>query len=109
VSFARNLRALTGLHGLTGTQLADVLGLSRPAVSDLLAGKRNPSFETVLAIQGVFGISSELATESLLDLLPRFADRDRFVATVRELATRPGDEQRRRYFEVALMELERGR
>ena len=109
LNFSRNLRALSGLHGLTGTALADVLGISRPAASDLLTGKRQPSLPTLLAIREVFGIGSDLVSEPLIDLLPAFADRDRFTATVQQLAKRPGDVQRQRQFQAELFSLRGGK
>jgi transcriptional regulator with XRE-family HTH domain len=100
---------MAGMHDLNGTTLADVLGLSRPAVSDLMTGKRSPSLPTLLTIQQVFGIGSQLASEPLDVLLPRLADPERFRATVQELATRPGDVQRQRSFQAELFSLQRGK
>ena len=84
--FARNLRALAGLHDLTGTDLAAILGLSRPAVSDLMRGRRQPSLPTLLMIREIFGIGSDLASDPLEELLPTFADPERFRAAENEIA-----------------------
>ena len=111
--FARNLRALAGLHGLTGGGLAAVLGLSRPAVSDLLTGKRQPSLQTVLRIRDVFDIGSSLVSEPLEAILPRLADTARYRYTLEQLARLEGDDsttiQVQRHAEVELFALRRRR
>jgi transcriptional regulator with XRE-family HTH domain len=94
--FARNLRALAGLHDLNGTEMAAVLGLSRPAVSDLMTGKRQPSLPTLLRLREVFGVGSEMASDPLDVMLPQLADPERYRATLERLANLDGYPQLQR-------------
>jgi transcriptional regulator with XRE-family HTH domain len=106
--FARNLRALAGLHDLTGTDLASVLGLSRPAVSDLLTGKRQPSLPTLLRLREVFGVGSEMASDPLDVMLPQLADSERYRATLERLAQLDTNLQVQRRAKVELRTLRVG-
>ena len=108
--FGRNLRALAGLHDLSGTDLAAVLGISRPAVSALLTGKNQPSLQTLLRVREVFGVGSELVSDPLPDLLPQLADSDRYLATLERLAKmEPRATQPARRAKVELAALRGGR
>ena len=68
--FADNLARLAGLHRLNGLELAKRLGLSRQAVSALLAGHSQPSTQTLLKVEELFGVGSEIMTSDFGDLLP---------------------------------------
>jgi transcriptional regulator with XRE-family HTH domain len=78
--FARNFNHLLGLHLLTATLAKEHLELSAQAISELKAGKRQPSLRTLQKISAFF----EIPIDRLLDadfedlLANELADRERF-------------------------------
>ena len=55
--FASRLLSLRSSAGLSQRALADVLGLTNPAIAMLERGKRSPSFEVLLALADYFNVS----------------------------------------------------
>lgn len=52
-------------HGLSQTQLAQIIGIKQPAVARLEAGETNPSWETLNRLSQALGI------EFLVDIAPK--------------------------------------
>lgn len=79
-NFARNFSHLIGLHLLTATAAKEHLELSAQAISELRAGKRQPSLSTLQKISGFFEIPIDrLLDADFEDLLGNeLSDPDRF-------------------------------
>lgn len=54
--FFKNLKELRTSHGMTQSQLAELLGVAKSTVSMYENGRREPSFETAEAIADIFNI-----------------------------------------------------
>ncbi len=54
-----NIKILRGQHGITQQKLADLLGLSRPTVSQIEIGERKLSADELLKLADIFNISVE--------------------------------------------------
>jgi transcriptional regulator with XRE-family HTH domain len=61
--FAARLRELRTAAGLTQQQLAQGAGLSLGAVRDLEQGRTRPTWETVLRLAGVLGVTCDAFTQ----------------------------------------------
>jgi len=57
--FAGRLRELREQAGLTQPQLADRAGLSKAGIADLEQGRRQPAWETVVALAKALGVSCD--------------------------------------------------
>lgn len=55
----KNIRELRGRHGMTQQRLADLLGLSRPTISQIEIGERKLSADELLKLADIFGVSIE--------------------------------------------------
>jgi transcriptional regulator with XRE-family HTH domain len=86
--FAENLERLSGLHGLTMREVAQLSGVSESVISKWSRGVRRPGFESALAIGGVFGISADrLANATIVELLqPEIVSEARFLEVERKIA-----------------------
>jgi transcriptional regulator with XRE-family HTH domain len=54
-----NIRKLRGQHGMTQQKLADLLGLSRPTISQIEIGERKLSADELLQLADIFNVSVE--------------------------------------------------
>ena len=52
--FVDNISRLAGMHLLTQSEVAEMVQMSRTTFSKWNAGERSPSFETALALSGLF-------------------------------------------------------
>lgn len=55
-AIAHNIRTLREMHGLSQVGLATQSGLTSAAISMFEAGKRKPSFDSLLRIKRAFGV-----------------------------------------------------
>lgn len=53
------IKFLRAQHNLTQEQLAQKIGITRPALSDIETGKRMPGGKVVIRIANVFGVPAE--------------------------------------------------
>jgi transcriptional regulator with XRE-family HTH domain len=79
-NFARNFSHLIGVHLLTAQSAKQHLDLSAQAISELRAGKRQPSLQTLQKTSGFFEISIDRLLEAEFEdlLANELADSDRF-------------------------------
>ena len=84
------LPRLMGLHNLSGTRAAPLLGMSPQHLALLMNGKRNPTYERLRAIGDLFGIQTDrLVDASFEDLLQHeLADPQRFRDTEQRIQKR---------------------
>jgi transcriptional regulator with XRE-family HTH domain len=76
------LPRLMGMHNLSGTAAAKLLGMSAQHMWMLLNGRRRPTYERLRAIGDLFGIHHDrLVDTPFEDLLPELADPQRFRNT----------------------------
>jgi transcriptional regulator with XRE-family HTH domain len=78
--FPDNVRRLFGLHALSGSEAAKLLGISQSTIVKWAQGTRAPSFKTALIVGDFFQISADrLATAEFSDLLANeLANPERF-------------------------------
>lgn len=58
-SMQNRIKELRAKYNLTQEQLAEKIGISRPALSDIETGKTIPRGQTIIRIANVFGIPAE--------------------------------------------------
>jgi transcriptional regulator with XRE-family HTH domain len=88
--FANNLARLLGLHRLTAREAADMLAMSRSALTKWATGDRRPSFTAALVVGDFFGVPADrLARADFADLLEHeLADPQRFREVEAEIRRR---------------------
>jgi transcriptional regulator with XRE-family HTH domain len=88
--FAENLQRLLGLHRLTTREAADMLAMSRSALTKWASGDRAPSFTAALVVGDFFGVPADrLARADFADLLEHeLADAARFNEVEAEIRRR---------------------
>jgi transcriptional regulator with XRE-family HTH domain len=78
--FADNFQSLLGLHRLTATEGAELLGTTRQTLSAWTTGRRLPDRDSLLRISRLFEISGDvLILRETEELLPLLADAERFA------------------------------
>jgi transcriptional regulator with XRE-family HTH domain len=89
-NFVDALRRLMGLHNLSGTRAAPLLGMSPQHLALLMNGKRNPTYERLRAIGDLFGIQTDRLVDAPWDdlLQHEIADPQRFHATEQRIQER---------------------
>jgi transcriptional regulator with XRE-family HTH domain len=89
-AFADNLQRLLGLHRLTAREGADMMAMSRSALTKWATGDRRPSFTAALVVGDFFGVPADrLARADFADLLEHeLADPDRFREVEAEIRRR---------------------
>jgi transcriptional regulator with XRE-family HTH domain len=76
--FGRNIIRLTGMFGLTQSQLAQAVGVTPQTIS-LWTHGREPSTSVLLRISEIFELpASKLFTSEFADLMPLMADPDHY-------------------------------
>ncbi len=61
---AERLRVAREMAGLTQAQVADILGLHRPAISEMEAGRRKVSGEELGKLSEVYGVAVDWITQT---------------------------------------------
>jgi transcriptional regulator with XRE-family HTH domain len=56
MAFDANLRRLMGMHGVQQRELAEVVGISKQAVFQLLSARHGPSLPTARRLSALFGV-----------------------------------------------------
>jgi transcriptional regulator with XRE-family HTH domain len=59
IDFGKKISQLRAERGLTQSALSDVLGVSRALIHAYESGKRNPSYENLMQIALLFGVSMD--------------------------------------------------
>ncbi len=89
-AIAGRLRLARELAGLSQSQVARLLGLARPAISEIEAGRRRVAAEELSALAGIFGVDATWLAEGQGPGSAR--ENDRVSLAARELAKlRPDD------------------
>jgi len=89
MELGKNIARIRKLHNLTSTQLAELVGIKQPYLSQIERGRRSPSLEVLQKIAKVLDTTvSELLGE-VPEQLPE--DMKRLVATARELSSEQVD------------------
>ncbi len=88
--FADTLPRLMGLHNLSGTKAADLLGMSPQHMWMLVNGKRNPTYDRLRAIEQLFVIDKDRLVDVPFEELLRneIADPERFREAEERIAKR---------------------
>lgn len=95
--FGQNLIRLIGMHGLTSSAAARVLGISSQTVSSWVRGHSNPSTSVVMQVSMFFEIPADrLFAAPFYDLLDVLADRDRYRRVEEKIQERLGTEPARK-------------
>lgn len=89
-SVAQRLRMAREMAGLSQAQVADRLGLHRPSVSEIEAGRRRVSAEELSFLATLFGVSEAWILGSTPEKLE--VNDDRISLAARELAKLSGKE-----------------
>ncbi len=55
----KNLREIRKEYGMTMKELADKIGVSESAISQYENGKREPGYETLIKLAGLFNVSAD--------------------------------------------------
>jgi transcriptional regulator with XRE-family HTH domain len=92
--FAGRLKELRERAGWTQKELAGRAGLTQAAISDLEQRRRAPLWETVLALAGALGVSTDAFAQKPAKQAPPGRGRPR--KTPGDHATPPGGERRKR-------------
>ncbi len=64
MEIAKRLRAARQQCGLSQGQVADMMGLQRPSISELEAGRRGVSAEELVKFAKIYGVSTSWLTKS---------------------------------------------
>lgn len=79
---AKNIKTLRKRYGMTGIELADLLGLKHPTISAYERGLREPTIQTILDMCGVFKVNvHDFLVEDLSQVEPGSAMQDRITDT----------------------------
>ena len=84
--FAMNLGRLISWHGLTGKELAELIGASEHSVSGWLSGKRAPGGKYLIAIGKLFEANTSKMTDDPLLFGPTISDLKRYPVAEENIA-----------------------
>jgi transcriptional regulator with XRE-family HTH domain len=78
--FGKNLDHLLGLHRVTQTRAAELLGVSRTTIANWISGSKEPNLSSLRALHEIFEIEPISFTSlPFVELLEDMLDVDRFM------------------------------
>ncbi len=96
--FADNLPRLFGLHNLSATTAAELLGMSPQHMWMLINQRRNPTYERLRAIENLFGIHHDRLVDAAFEelLQAELADPKRYRDAEKRIAAQRKGPQRQK-------------